>query len=116
MKTQNLLHKITNYLKPTESEKRKPKTKPKAKTKPKRPPVDWESLPPEARQRADRLREWRRQAAVTRSVPSYVILHNSTVARLALQAPRTLDELQRIPGIGARKRDELGLQILAALT
>lgn len=108
MKKTNLLLKLGQRF------KRQPE--PRVPEPPKRGPMDWDSLPPDARPRAQRLLKWRRECAITRSVPSYVILHNATLEAVARRAPKTLEELSEIPGIGPKRLQELGPQILVTLT
>ncbi len=58
------------------------------------------------------LRAWRRRTAESHNVPAYVILHDATLREIAARRPRSLDELARIPGIGARKLEAYGTPIL----
>ena len=48
-------------------------------------------------------------------MPAYVILHDATIAELCRRRPRTLKELFGIPGIGERKAERYGDQILKLL-
>jgi DNA helicase II / ATP-dependent DNA helicase PcrA len=61
------------------------------------------------------LREWRLQRAKADGVPAYVVFHDRTLAEIADRAPRTLDELARIAGVGPTKLDRYGPDVLAAL-
>ena len=63
----------------------------------------------------ERLRDWRRQTALTHDVPAYVILHDATLREIAARKPATLVELGGISGIGARKLEAYGTAILAVL-
>ncbi|RPE75435.1 DNA helicase RecQ [Vulcaniibacterium tengchongense] len=72
-------------------------------------------LSPEARIRFDALREWRAATAREQNVPAYVIFHDSTLRAIAEHAPDDLDELARIPGIGAGKLDRYGEAVLQRL-
>ncbi len=63
----------------------------------------------------ERLRAFRLQLARERSVPPYVIFHDTTLRELARVKPSTLDELRHIYGIGAKKADDLGAEILRAI-
>jgi len=78
------------------------------------PPTDL-TLTPAAEQRYERLRQWRAEEARTQSLPAYVIFHDATLRAVAHHAPATLDNLASIPGIGAKKLDRYGPQILALL-
>ena len=62
-----------------------------------------------------RLKSWRLSEARTQAVPAYVILHDSTLADIARQAPRDLGALAAVPGIGARKLERYGEALLAIL-
>ncbi len=62
------------------------------------------------------LRRLRLQLARARSVPPYVIFHDSTLREIAHQRPTTLDALSAIPGIGAHKLETYGRQVLAEIS
>ncbi|MEP7205536.1 MAG: DNA helicase RecQ [Casimicrobiaceae bacterium] len=61
----------------------------------------------------DALRQWRLGEAQAQSVPAYVILHDSSLTELARRRPRRREELALIPGIGARKLERYGADLLA---
>jgi ATP-dependent DNA helicase RecQ len=63
----------------------------------------------------ERLRAWRRQVASQKGLPAYVILHDATLKEIAAMRPASLDELAAISGIGARKLEAYGADILALL-
>jgi len=69
-------------------------------------------LPPEAQQRFDSLRSWRSEVARSHGVPAYVIFHDATLREIALNQPQTLDELGAINGVGARKLEAYGEELL----
>nr|MBL8456978.1 DNA helicase RecQ [Zoogloeaceae bacterium] len=60
----------------------------------------------------DRLRAWRATTARERNVPAYVIFHDATLREITLARPTTLAELGGISGIGDRKLDAYGAEIL----
>jgi ATP-dependent DNA helicase RecQ len=64
---------------------------------------------------AEYLREWRRTMARENKVPAYIILHDSTLEELCRQKPSTLAELRQVPGIGEKKSEMYGGEILQAL-
>jgi ATP-dependent DNA helicase RecQ len=64
---------------------------------------------------AEYLREWRRTMALENKVPAYIILHDSTLEELCRRRPTNLAELMRVPGIGEKKADVYGVEILQAL-
>jgi len=75
-----------------------------------------DSVPPEAEPMlADYLREWRRTMARENKVPAYIILHDSTLEELCRRRPANLSELKQVPGIGEKKADVYGAEILQAL-
>ena len=59
------------------------------------------------------LREWRRSEARTRSVPPYVVFHDSTLRAIAVQRPTTLEEFTTISGVGAMKLKTYGEAVIA---
>jgi ATP-dependent DNA helicase RecQ len=59
------------------------------------------------------LRAWRADIARQRSVPAYVVLHDSTIDGIAAARPSTLNALRNIPGIGDKKLEHYGDEILA---
>jgi ATP-dependent DNA helicase RecQ len=63
----------------------------------------------------DRLRALRLELAHERGVPPYVIFHDTTLRELARLKPATPAELQHVYGIGAKKAQDLGAVILAAI-
>jgi len=63
----------------------------------------------------ERLRAWRAGAARAHGVPAYVILHDATLRDIARSRPASLDALRAISGIGARKIEVYGEEILALL-
>jgi ATP-dependent DNA helicase RecQ len=61
------------------------------------------------------LREWRRTMARENKVPAYIILHDSTLEELCRRRPANFAELKQVPGIGEKKADVYGAEILQAL-
>ena len=70
-------------------------------------------LPLESLAVFERLREWRRATALTHGVPAYVIFHDATLKELAWRRPGSLAELGTIGGIGEKKLEAYGGEILA---
>jgi ATP-dependent DNA helicase RecQ len=62
-----------------------------------------------------RLKQWRIECARARKVPAYVVLHDRTLEWIAATAPRTLDALAALPGIGPARLAEHGEAILAVV-
>ncbi len=67
------------------------------------------------RARWERLRAWRAETAKADGVPAYVIFHDATLAELARGAPATVHDLRGIPGIGARKLERFGEDLIAVV-
>jgi ATP-dependent DNA helicase RecQ len=59
------------------------------------------------------LRTWRSEVARKRGVPAYVVLHDSTIDGIATSRPTTLDHLRGIPGIGDKKLEHYGEDLIA---
>ena len=58
------------------------------------------------------LKAWRAEVAREHNLPAYVIFHDATLAAIAERAPRTLDDLQGISGIGTKKLEAYGAEVL----
>jgi ATP-dependent DNA helicase RecQ len=69
-------------------------------------------MSPREKARWDRLRTWRAETAKTDGVPAYVIFHDATLAEIARSDPDTIDDLRHIPGIGVRKLERFGDELL----
>lgn len=61
------------------------------------------------------LREWRRARAKEQGVPAFVVLHDTSLDEICQQNPSSIAELLKITGIGERKAETYGQDILAAL-
>jgi ATP-dependent DNA helicase RecQ len=59
------------------------------------------------------LRAWRSEVARQRGVPAYVVLHDSTIDGIAIARPMTLDQLRGVPGIGDKKLEHYGEELIA---
>jgi ATP-dependent DNA helicase RecQ len=87
------------------------------------------TVPPQKRSRSSRegvtpgvdpelreyLREWRRDTAKKQNSPAFVVLHDTTLDEICRIRPHSIAELLRVSGIGERKAELYGAQILAAL-
>ncbi len=58
------------------------------------------------------LKAWRAEVAREHNLPAYVIFHDATLAAIAALAPQSLDDLQTVSGIGAKKLQAYGLEVL----
>jgi ATP-dependent DNA helicase RecQ len=61
------------------------------------------------------MREWRRGFARQRGVPAFMILNDASLADLCCKEPRTLRDLLDVTGIGEKKAQSFGNEILAEL-
>jgi ATP-dependent DNA helicase RecQ len=59
------------------------------------------------------LRAWRAEVARKRGVPAYVVLHDSTIDGIATSRPTTPAQLRGIPGIGDKKLEHYGDELIA---
>jgi ATP-dependent DNA helicase RecQ len=59
------------------------------------------------------LRAWRSVVARKRGVPAYVVLHDATIDGIAASRPTTPEQLRDIPGIGDKKLERYGRELLA---
>ncbi len=81
----------------------------------KRSRVETESWDGVDRDLFERLRGLRLRIARDRHVPPYVIFHDRTLRELARLKPTNLDMLRHVYGVGDRKVDELGEDIVATI-
>ena len=68
-----------------------------------------------AQQQFAALKAWRGEVARAHNLPAYVVFHDATLAEMARQRPRSLGELAQISGVGAKKLDAYGAEILRVL-
>ncbi|CAN7597412.1 DNA helicase RecQ [Rhizobacter sp. LjRoot28] len=61
------------------------------------------------------LKAWRAEVAREHNLPAYVVFHDATLAEMARELPGTLDALGEISGVGAKKLDAYGRDILRVL-
>lgn len=61
------------------------------------------------------LKAWRAGVAKEHNLPAFIIFHDSTLHALAQRQPRTLADLQGVPGVGQKKREAYGPQVLEVL-
>jgi ATP-dependent DNA helicase RecQ len=62
------------------------------------------------------LKAWRGEVAREHNLPAYVIFHDATLAAIAERAPQSLDDLQGISGIGAKKLEAYGNEVLRVVS
>ncbi len=61
------------------------------------------------------LREWRRDTAKEQNIPAFVVLHDTTLDAICRARPSSVRELLLVSGIGERKAELYGRQILDVL-
>jgi ATP-dependent DNA helicase RecQ len=61
------------------------------------------------------LRAWRAEVAREHNLPAYIVFNDATLADMARIAPQTLGELGQISGVGVKKLQAYGEQILLVL-
>jgi len=82
---------------------------------PSRAKVEAMDLDAAAQARFESLKAWRAEVAKEHGLPAYVIFQNVTLAEMARQEPGSLDELAGISGVGAKKLEAYGREILRVL-
>ena len=58
------------------------------------------------------LRAWRRKQAQTQQVPPYLVFHDSHLNAIAAHRPATLETLSELKGIGPRKLEQYGAEVI----
>lgn len=61
----------------------------------------------------EKLRWWRMETARSHNLPAYVIFHDNTLREIARAGPVTLDDLRLVSGVGEKKLESYGAQIIA---
>jgi ATP-dependent DNA helicase RecQ len=69
----------------------------------------------DALERFNALKAWRGGVAREHNLPAYIVFNDATLADMARVAPQTLGELATISGVGAKKLEAYGDQILGVL-
>ncbi|MDP3083449.1 MAG: DNA helicase RecQ [Rubrivivax sp.] len=62
------------------------------------------------------LKAWRGEVGRSHNVPAYVVFHDATLAEMARECPQSLDALAAISGVGAKKLEAYGQEILRVLS
>ncbi|MES2942676.1 MAG: RecQ family ATP-dependent DNA helicase [Pseudomonadota bacterium] len=70
------------------------------------------SLNAGALERLARLKSWRADVAREHNLPAFVIFHDATLRAIAERAPQTLRDLEGISGIGVKKLEAYGAEVL----
>jgi superfamily II DNA helicase RecQ len=61
------------------------------------------------------LRAWRARVSRARGVPAYVVFPDAALAAIAAARPATEEELLAVKGVGPRKLEEHGADVLAVV-
>jgi ATP-dependent DNA helicase RecQ len=61
------------------------------------------------------LREWRRHIARQKGIAAFVVMHDATLDELCIRGPKNIQELRGVSGIGEKKCEVYGREILDAL-
>ncbi|WP_370544386.1 DNA helicase RecQ [Frondihabitans sp. VKM Ac-2883] len=72
-------------------------------------------LPAEAQPLFEKLRAWRSATAKEAGVPAYVVFGDVTLRGVASMRPSSLDQLATISGVGQKKLESYGEQLLAVV-
>jgi len=70
------------------------------------------SLNAGAMERLGKLKAWRAEVAREHNLPAFVIFHDATLRALAEQDPQSLGDLEGISGMGAKKLQAYGAEVL----
>ena len=65
--------------------------------------------------RFEALKTWRAEVAREHNLPAYIVFHDATLAEMAQSQPDSLDALAQISGVGAKKLEAYGREILRVL-
>ncbi len=74
------------------------------------------NLGPDAQVRFINLKAWRAEVAKAHDLPAYVIFNDATLVGIAERNPQTLADLQGISGIGAKKLEAYGAEVLRVVS
>ncbi|MDB5963825.1 MAG: ATP-dependent helicase RecQ, partial [Polaromonas sp.] len=65
-----------------------------------------------ALERLAKLKAWRAEIAREHNLPAFVIFHDATLRAIAERAPSSLLDLEGVPGIGVKKLEAYGAEVL----
>jgi len=68
-----------------------------------------------AQQRFAALKAWRAEVAREHNLPAFVVFHDATLAQMAHECPPDIDALAGVSGVGAKKLQAYGEEILRVL-
>jgi len=73
------------------------------------------ALDTDGQRRYAALKAWRAEVAREHNLPAYVVFHDATLAEMARDQPGSLDALGGVSGVGAKKLEAYGREILRVL-
>jgi ATP-dependent DNA helicase RecQ len=65
-----------------------------------------------ALERLSKLKAWRAEVARQHNLPAFVIFHDATLRAIAERDPQDLLDLEGVPGLGVKKLDAYGTEVL----
>ncbi len=74
------------------------------------------SLNAGALERLGKLKAWRAEVAREHNLPAFVIFHDATLRAIAERSPQQLQDLEGISGMGAKKLQAYGAEVLRVCT
>jgi ATP-dependent DNA helicase RecQ len=83
-----------------------------ASAKDKPPPLPLDAI---GLQRFAALKTWRAEVAKEHNLPAYIVFHDATLAEMARASPDSLEALGGVSGVGAKKLEAYGREILRVL-
>lgn len=72
-------------------------------------------LSPQEQAVFEKLRWWRVETARKHNVPAYVIFHDATMREIARACPASLDDLRGVSGVGGKKLETYGAEIISLM-
>jgi ATP-dependent DNA helicase RecQ len=63
----------------------------------------------------DKLRWWRVETARAHNTAAFIIFHDTTLREIAKAKPRTLDDLRGVTGVGEKKLESYGAEIIGLI-
>lgn len=78
-------------------------------------PAAASTLDAEGQARFAALKAWRAEVAREHNLPAYVVFHDATLAEMAREHPDSLEALSHVTGVGAKKLEAYGEEILRVL-
>jgi len=103
---------VSTENKPRERTARGGRDKPVRSSGGKPPPLPLDAV---AAERFMALKAWRAEVAREHNLPAYIVFHDAALAEMAREQPATLGALGSISGVGAKKLEAYGAEILRVL-